>query len=719
MKSCIIANQAAFLSMLLTGSALAQQLLWDTTESSPGTQTTSSSARGIFNGQVIQDTEVADDFLVFGSVARVVSYAANTCFPQSITGVLVRFHEWTDAGPGALQAEHFLPAADPGLNFFAPCPTILDITLPSIFQASGWHFIAVQLAADSGSVYWQPIEADEGPLNNATVYSRNNLAGGVWQVDSQWAGDGLSDMQFELYGFAVPFIDSVAPPSVTRSNRVVITGSAFGNDPGETTVLIDGLQAIVTQALGSEIHAYVPEGASLGTVNVQVVTAQGAGNAVPLEIVPRMPDGRILWRFQTDGLPAWFQFIGVGLDGRVYVSDQTGLYALTAGGALLWFVPNVGSGRPIDFGPDGTIYTGGPFSSPPLVVALSPQGEILWQFDGPDTMFGAPLAAGPNLGPDGNIYAVQDTSIEPVEGLGAFSLDSKGNLRWSNLGDPLLVDFTASNMAVKFGPDRLFAGYEDVDSPHTPVWVFTLAGAQLWFSGDLPSFGGNPPVVDPVGRLILRQGQTGMRAISPDGVVEWFRYHPGQPNFLRRPAVDSLGNVYTGDLVGIDLWSLDTDGTTRWVLPATAGSGLGEGVGVSPDDAVIVVNGGSGSLTKWVRGYDTAAGELLWQVDLLPENGVSQSPFNVEPAFSADGEVAYVSTTFAGDVNNYGYLYAIDITQDGPPPGDVTGDGVVDVVDLLALLGAWGPCPPPCPADMDADGAVNVTDLLFLLAHWG
>jgi hypothetical protein len=50
--------------------------------------------------------------------------------------------------------------------------------------------------------------------------------------------------------------------------------------------------------------------------------------------------------------------------------------------------------------------------------------------------------------------------------------------------------------------------------------------------------------------------------------------------------------------------------------------------------------------------------------------------------------------------------------------GDVNGDGVVDVVDMLALLAAWGPCAPPCPADLDGDGVVSVTDFLLLLANW-
>jgi len=49
---------------------------------------------------------------------------------------------------------------------------------------------------------------------------------------------------------------------------------------------------------------------------------------------------------------------------------------------------------------------------------------------------------------------------------------------------------------------------------------------------------------------------------------------------------------------------------------------------------------------------------------------------------------------------------------------DVTGDGVVNVTDLLDLLSAWGACA-GCPADLDGDGDVDVTDLLDLLSAWG
>jgi len=49
-------------------------------------------------------------------------------------------------------------------------------------------------------------------------------------------------------------------------------------------------------------------------------------------------------------------------------------------------------------------------------------------------------------------------------------------------------------------------------------------------------------------------------------------------------------------------------------------------------------------------------------------------------------------------------------------PSDVTGDGVVDVLDLLAVLAAWGTSDPD--ADVNDDGIVDVLDLLQVLADW-
>jgi hypothetical protein len=49
---------------------------------------------------------------------------------------------------------------------------------------------------------------------------------------------------------------------------------------------------------------------------------------------------------------------------------------------------------------------------------------------------------------------------------------------------------------------------------------------------------------------------------------------------------------------------------------------------------------------------------------------------------------------------------------------DINGDGTVNVSDLLALIGAWGPCD-GCPEDLDNSGVVNVSDLLTVIGAWG
>ena len=50
-------------------------------------------------------------------------------------------------------------------------------------------------------------------------------------------------------------------------------------------------------------------------------------------------------------------------------------------------------------------------------------------------------------------------------------------------------------------------------------------------------------------------------------------------------------------------------------------------------------------------------------------------------------------------------------------PADITGDAVVNVSDLLAVIDAWGGS--SGPADINQDGIVNVVDLLEVVGSWG
>jgi hypothetical protein len=55
--------------------------------------------------------------------------------------------------------------------------------------------------------------------------------------------------------------------------------------------------------------------------------------------------------------------------------------------------------------------------------------------------------------------------------------------------------------------------------------------------------------------------------------------------------------------------------------------------------------------------------------------------------------------------------------DDTTAEGDVNGDGVVDVIDLLLVLADYGPCA-GCDSDINGDGVVDVTEVLIILAGW-
>jgi hypothetical protein len=92
-------------------------------------------------------------------------------------------------------------------------------------------------------------------------------------------------------------------------------------------------------------------------------------------------------------------------------------------------------------------------------------------------------------------------------------------------------------------------------------------------------------------------------------------------------------------------------------------------------------------------------------------------------AIAVQGSSVFIAAK-SGTINGNFVTYDTYVAKFSGPdsPGDINGDGVVDVVDFLAVLASWGPCPEPpdsCDADCNGDGAVNVNDFLTVLANWG
>jgi outer membrane protein assembly factor BamB len=357
----------------------------------------------------------------------------------------------------------------------------------------------------------------------------------------------------------------------------------------------------------------------------------------------------VQWRFQADGLyiagrPA------VGADGSVYTADVGAiLYGLEADGGVKWiFRGQPNNYGPVSIGPDlageETVY----YAGGPTVYALDPaDGSLKWSFTDPDS---SQTIAGPNVGPDNNIYAV---TRGVNEGLGMYSLSPAGALRWST---PVsILDESAFGLEVIFSP----AGQQ-------PVQVYYAASGQASGRTDgryFLSFDAED------GDQLFARPAYDQPWAAPSGIV-WARTMNGQItayNAVGQQARRMNGAVHPGPVVGPDntvyvgrainnLSARRPSGALKWQF---AGTGFLDDPAVQPQNTMVVFGGYVVANPGYVQAVATANGQPLWNVPLPAENGGFIWPF-ARPRFSADGAMVYVGMTgnnYAPDP--YTYLYAI------------------------------------------------------------
>lgn len=342
--------------------------------------------------------------------------------------------------------------------------------------------------------------------------------------------------------------------------------------------------------------------------------------ALPLPSFGAEP-GEVLWNVETG-----FHFVvpsGVTApDGSVYFHSEEVL-ALAPDGTVLWRDPLPGASV-VDRAADGTVYA----AAGDRIVAYRTDGVRLWTFV--EDPAGSGFMAGPNVGPDGNVYAVTETQID---GLGAFSLTPAGALRWSIAGfeDHQAIGFM--DRRLEFASDRFYFAHDLVPlCESTGMVAILLSGAVDWCR----ELAGHSVVT--VGlQDRAHVASLDLRTFDSEGGTLWTAslIQPGEPATGPREAVFLTHSVY-------DLSAIRPDGSLLWTVEDAANGRFPVRPTVSPDGSVVLLPsslafGSNGEL----RAFDAADGSLLWSLALTGDSAGAAGP----AVFGPHGMVAYLPVT--------------------------------------------------------------------------
>ncbi len=328
-----------------------------------------------------------------------------------------------------------------------------------------------------------------------------------------------------------------------------------------------------------------------------------------------------------------------------------------------------------------------------------------------------------------------DPATELWRATGGFNQTGRG---WPGHSDHSLV-VLADGRALAIGILGAASGgahMAEIYDPAAESWSLTSSPDLLRYQAEVVQL--------PDGRILVAGGDTG--STSPPvphvlGVVQWCDlYDPAADSWRRVADLNWFREYHAVTLLVPDGRVLTTGGTRikfqfgptsadieaysppylfRGVRPEIGSLSTTEPrrggtitMEIQPQTEITsVVMMGAQTTTHWVDGG-------IPRRLVLP---VSQEGTTITAALPVDPDVAplgrYLLFAMVDDIPSEARIVKLR-----PRAGDSDGDGAVGILDLLALLGAWGacpgPCPPACPADTDGDCQVSVTDLLIVLANW-
>lgn len=332
-----------------------------------------------------------------------------------------------------------------GSDYYESSPTIAD---DGTVYIGCWDNNLYALDGETGEQVWSSPFQTEGLIvaspaigPDGTVYV-GSYDGYLYAINP----DGSQKWKYEpTLGFTFPVLD-LSPingsPVVNSTGNIVY----FGNDNGN-------LYAINTSN-GSRNWVYMIEEIPLdnGVTSAPALAADGTVYACSENgfIYAIKSDGSLDWKFASTESMRSSPI--VGSNGTIYCTSRDGyLYAIDAEGQGIWetFVGDVFYCTPA-LDSAGNIYIAAykeivdsqPWSA---MVAVDPNGSILWEFDFPGYN-----DSSPNIAPDGSIYfGAHNGNLYRLEGGAPLAADGwprlQGNRRQTGLNDDLfqmeLIDY--------------------------------------------------------------------------------------------------------------------------------------------------------------------------------------------------------------------------------------------------------------------------------------
>ncbi|MCI0676314.1 MAG: dockerin type I domain-containing protein [Phycisphaerales bacterium] len=317
----------------------------------------------------------------------------------------------------------------------------------------------------------------------------------------------------------------------------------------------------------------------------------------------------------------------------------------------------------------------------------------------------AQLLAGQN--PIANVVLTRNI---PVAFAAALNYDAKAPAQYlaTTYGEPI----GTSRLTIKAIRNPLAPGTPLINNVVLDLPPFTYAPFTIPQAGTSVQINSGDSRVH---RAVYRDGSLWIvHHCKPAGdsrvLARWYELHMnGWPVSGSQPEIAQYGHIDPGP--GIYTWlpdiAVDSDGNVAFAYARSAADEL-----PSVCRAFRRAGDPPGTLTGYAVVKDS---------EIAPFSGGHQwalySSIGADPAATGEfigGGTYRIPTAFGG------YTLGMWVAPfSAALPGDLNGDGAVNVLDLLALIGAWGACPSGCAADLNADNTVNVLDLLLLISSWG